>query len=487
MEMELASDDFVAAEALFNRSLTNVPNVRLWTVYLDYIRRRNDVNDPSGQARVTVQRSYEFVLDNVGIDKDAGKLWQDYIDFIKFGPGKIGGSGWQDQQKMDLLRKAYTKALCIPISNINALWKDYDQFENSLNKATGRKFLAERSPAYMTAKSANTALDNIIRGLQRHTLPRLRPAPHFEGAEQYSEQVALWKKWIAWEKSDPLDTQPDEPETLRKRVLYCYKQALMALRFCPELWVDAAEWSFDNKVVENGKEMGLHFLMEGIAANPESVLLALKHAERIEVTYTVEEGDEAKINYGIAVRAPYDKILDTLYSRGNDIKKKEDAEIAQLEAARATVAGDSKPASDDDEEEDSTPAPQDSPVKAIEQQIALKKQAYSAQATLLSKALTFVWIALARAMRRVQGKGDPKKQIGGMRKIFLDARNKGRLGSEIYIAVAKMEWKCYNDKAGGKIFERGAKLFPEDPIFIIEYIKYMIAHGDNTSKWPCDF
>ncbi len=96
--------------------------------------------------------------ENVGLDKDSGKIWLDYIQFIRFGPGTIGGSGWQDQQKMDQLRKAYQRAICVPISNVNILWKEYDQFEMGLNKMTGRKFLAERSPAYMSAKSANTAL-----------------------------------------------------------------------------------------------------------------------------------------------------------------------------------------------------------------------------------------------------------------------------------------------------------------------------------------
>ena len=50
--MELGLDNFVDAEQLFGRCLMTVPNVRLWTVYLNYIRRRNDLtNDTSGTAR----------------------------------------------------------------------------------------------------------------------------------------------------------------------------------------------------------------------------------------------------------------------------------------------------------------------------------------------------------------------------------------------------------------------------------------------------
>lgn len=131
------SNRFQDAEALFSRSLVNVPNVKLWTVYLNYIRRRYDLNnDPNGESRRILSMSYDFVIASVGIDRDSGQLWKDYIQFIKSGPGQVGGSGWQDQQKMDQLRKAYHRAITVPMFALTDLWKDYDQFEMSLNKTT---------------------------------------------------------------------------------------------------------------------------------------------------------------------------------------------------------------------------------------------------------------------------------------------------------------------------------------------------------------
>jgi cleavage stimulation factor subunit 3 len=78
------------------------------------------------------------VLESVGIDKDAGKLWQDFIEFIKSGPGTLGKQDWQSQSKMDLLRKAYQDAISIPTQAVETLWKDYSNFENGLNKMTVR-------------------------------------------------------------------------------------------------------------------------------------------------------------------------------------------------------------------------------------------------------------------------------------------------------------------------------------------------------------
>lgn len=135
--MELENDNFKGAEDIFGKCLLTVLDVQLWSTYLNYIRRMNDVNnDPSGTARATVQQAYEFVMDNIGIDAASGSLWQDYIQLLKSGPGHVGGQNWQDQQKMDYLRKAYQRAVTIPMSNLTTLWREYDQFEVGLNKVT---------------------------------------------------------------------------------------------------------------------------------------------------------------------------------------------------------------------------------------------------------------------------------------------------------------------------------------------------------------
>lgn len=498
IEMELGLDQFATAEQLFGRCLMTVPNVRLWTIYLNYIRRRNDLtNDTTGQARRTIAQSYEFVIDNIGIDRDSGTIWQDYIQFIKNGPGQIGGAGWQDQQKMDQLRKAYHRAITVPMSAVNTLWKEYDQFEMGLNKLTvsfaricrgdfsslffllahtiqGRKFIQERSPGYMSAKSANIALDNITRNLKRTNLPRLAPAPGFDGDQEFREQVEIWKKWIAWEKQDPLVLADDEPKVLKQRVMYCYKQALMALRFCPEIWVDAAEWCFRNDVRDNDSDTGTDMLLQGISANPESVLLAFKHADHVEANYPAKEGDTAE--YAKAVRKPFDDVLDTLYKMGDKVKEREKLEISTLRQAAAQDPS-TKPSIERDDEEEDERTPESS---AIEERAQAIQKGYAAESQILSRTISYVWVAMARAMRRIQGKGN--QTDGGLRKVFTDARQRGRLTSDVYVAVALLESVVYKDPVGAKIFERGARLFPNDEIFMIEYLKFLHSKDDTTSK-----
>ena len=135
--MENEAGERIKMEQIFSNTLMAIPHLQLWSMYVDHIRRvNNTVTDTTGNARTVIHQAYQIALQHVGIDKEAGRLWQEYIQFLKSWPGNVGGSGWQDQQKMDELRKTYQQAICIPNQAVTALWKEYDQFENGLNKVT---------------------------------------------------------------------------------------------------------------------------------------------------------------------------------------------------------------------------------------------------------------------------------------------------------------------------------------------------------------
>lgn len=329
----------------------------------------------------------------------------------------------------------------------------------------------------MSARSANTSLENLTRNLVRRTLPQLPPAPGFEGDQEYLKQVELWQKWIAWEQEDPLVLKSDEPDTYRQRVLYVYKQAVMALRFWPEIWVDAADWCFANNLEKEGDL----FLNDGQAANPESCLLVFKKADRLESTLATDEADKSPAERGAIVRAPFDQLFDTLYDMAKQLKTREARDLAKLEessALDASISAIISKAEDEDEESDSEKQAREA---AKEAQAKVIQHGYMIQADLLSRTISVAWIALMRAMRRVQGKGNNKDSNGGSRKIFSDARQRGKLTSDVYVAAALIEHHVYKDPAGTKIFERGSKLFPEDADFTLEYLKHLLSIGDTTN------
>lgn len=335
----------------------------------------------------------------------------------------------------------------------------------------------------MTARSANTALENITRGLVRANLPRLPPALGFDGDQEYLQQVELWRRWINWEQEDPLVLKDEDLKAYKERVLYVYKQAVMALRFWPEMWVEAAEWCFANGMEKDGIDLGMEFLTQGISANPESCLLAFKHADRLETILPIEEGEEGLARRGAAIREPYDRLQDALYDLIKKLKVRETREIARVEESAsldATITSVIEKVEEDDEDADRTDKLAKEAAKA--NQLKAVQQGFAIQTHLLSRTISFSWIALMRAMRRVQGKGKVGAVVGGSRQILNDARQKGRITSDVYVASALIEHHVYKDPAGTKIFERGAKLFPEDEVFILEYLKHLLSIGDTTSE-----
>ena len=335
-----------------------------------------------------------------------------------------------------------------------------------------KKFLQERSPSFMTARACLVELTNLTRGLRRETQPRLPPAPGCEGEDDWNYQVALWKKWIKWEKEDPVVLAKEDPAALRSRIIYAYKQALMALRFWPEMWFDAAEYCFDSDMDGQGME----FLKQGIQANPESPLLTFRYAERLEVATPVEDGEAGAVRKGQIVRKPYDELLTTLYELHSKMQAREREEVEKLE--EEVDAESARSQADDDEEDDDRRRPLNPKEKRIEE----LKQKSQSELLDLSRVISAVWIDLMRAMRRIQGHGRVNEPLGGSRQVFADARKKGKITSAVYVASALIEYHCYRDPAALKIFERGMKLFPSDEDFALEYLKHLVNINDITSK-----
>jgi cleavage stimulation factor subunit 3 len=332
----------------------------------------------------------------------------------------------------------------------------------------------------MTARTCYTQLQNMTRDLNRTSLPRLPPAPGFEGEADFMRQVRFWKEWIEWEKADNLVFKDEDVKIYRKRVLFTYKQALMALQFWPEMWYDAAEFCF-----ENGMEKeGVDFLKQGITANPESCLLAFKLADRIELTTTNDDGNDPGAKSRMAkVRDPYDKVLNALYDLAAKTKARESLEIAKIEESNSHRTNPVVSSHEPDEEIEEDPVETESKRAAVQAQIDAIKHDAATQTALLQKTISYAWVALIRAARRIQGKGMAGEKSGGFRVVFGDARKKGKITSDVYVENALIEYHCYKDPVGTKIFERGMKLFPEDENFALEYLKHLIAINDITSTY----
>lgn len=331
----------------------------------------------------------------------------------------------------------------------------------------------------MTAKQAYIALENKIQYLDRSTVPKFPPLPGFAGYEEYHAQVKIWRGWIEWEKEDPLVLKDEkQADAFKKRVLFIYQLALMSLRFDAQLWYDAAQYCFDNDLKDEGDKL----LNDGIDANPESCLLAFTKADRIE-TQTVSESDP--VARGLSVRAPYNKIIDALYELHKQSKDRFDREISETQERYAQEAqnemGGQGNGSDDEEEQGPDDAAKKEMLERQQAEVNAIKEKSEAQLLELKKLLTAVWVALIRAMRRVQGKGKPNADAPGSRGVLSEARKRGNVTSDLYIQCALTEWYCYKDPSCLRLFEKGTMLYPNDENFALEYIKHLINVSDLTN------
>ena len=82
-------DDDERLPALFSKCLRQVPNVELCKTYINYVRKKNMVPDLNPErlqiARNEVKDAFEFVVNLVGMDKESGGIWMDYLGFVKSG------------------------------------------------------------------------------------------------------------------------------------------------------------------------------------------------------------------------------------------------------------------------------------------------------------------------------------------------------------------------------------------------------------------
>lgn len=417
IDLELAHGDFQKVEKLFSRSLTTVYSVELWQNYLEYVLRMNNIQTGGDKARTTIHQTFDFVLDNIGLDRESGPIWAQYVEFVR---NKETPTTWEQQQQMDMLRKIYRKAICIPLNNLESLWHGYNTFENSINKSTARKFLAEKSATYMTARSSLRELQNLTSGLERSSLPHKR-----RWVRNEDRQIQLWRHWIAWEEKNPLEAT--ETSVVQSRIKFAYKQAVMTMWFYPEIWFEAADYALHQ---EDGTKEALEILDQGMKANPTSALLFFKAAEVLEAAGRKENA-----------RKMYQGLLDNLKAQLIKLEEK----LKQLQPENG---------------ETSNPSPKSAGIQKLVDSKCLE--------------ITFTYIALMKAVKRMDG-------IAQARQIFGECRKLNYSTYHIYIASASMELRNDKPDIATKIFEIGLKRFSLDVNYIKAYIDFLIRINDDTN------
>ncbi|KAI9638306.1 putative cleavage stimulation factor, 77kDa subunit [Dioszegia hungarica] len=456
INLESSLTNFSQVEVLFGQALkgpsggiTASADVNIWKAYLHYIRRQNPLGlgTPEEESkRRVITEAYEFALKQCGVDREAGDIWGEYIAFVADAKPK---NTWDTQTQQDSLRKIYQRAICIPLNNVEVLWKGYDAFESSVNKQTSKKFLAERSPAYMTARTALRELRSLTDVLPHPIIP---PTPTFSDSDR--QLVNSWKAYLKWEEGNPLVIA--DPETLAGRIGYAMRRCLAEMRHFPELW----HYAGNHYIKEQKTNEAAEVLNAGVVACPKSILL----------TFATAEIEEDRKLFSEA-HALFTNLLDQL---AHDMDALNDRIAQEVIAAKGPEIP--RPATDGMDIDGEGPmAVYNRVMDEREERGRLVSERRGKEADELRNAMGVVWVMYMRYARRAEG-------IKGARAIFAKARKSPHVTWHIYEASALMEYHVNKDSGVAiRIFELGFKLFSDDVDYVIKYLQFLLNVNDDTN------
>ncbi|KAK7053797.1 mRNA 3'-end-processing protein RNA14 [Favolaschia claudopus] len=437
-------------EQLLNKFLRTSPSVELWRFYLDYVLRVNVT--PSPTTRETVRKSYDYALSHIGYDRDSGSaIWAEYIQFLRNAPE---GSTWDNQQKMDAVRKAQNQAVQLPLDNVEQLWAQLESYETSLNKTTAKKIMTDLSPAHMQARTVLRQLNIHLQGLgTSNTNGIFLPAPP-TFSPQERQLIGRWKSYLKWEEGNPLELEEKDRATLVARVGHAYRKAVIRMRYYPEIWFMAYTWC--TSVGQNAE--ALSFLRSGLEANPESFVLTYAYVELLEKAELKKDQRDFS-----TIHSVYERFIGGLR-----------AHLARLTELAAQLDVTTKEATE--EPKDESGSLESIPANSATAAPGLNSR-YQAELVERKRHYANAWIAYMRFARRSQGQTT-------CRETFSKARKDEYVGWEVYEAAALTEYRCNSEDGrlvASRIFETGMKKFGTDASYVLAHLSFLLTVNDENN------
>ncbi|CAI5441860.1 unnamed protein product [Caenorhabditis angaria] len=296
IEHELRSKNFENVEKIFARCLVSVLNIDLWKCYVHYIF---ETKGQLSTFREKMAQAYDFALEKVGLDLQSHVIYTEYIAFLK----KVPAVGqYAENQRITAVRRVYQRAIATPLHNLDAIWNEYCVYEKTINSTLAEKLIVERSREYQQSRKVEREMENLTRGLNRQAVS-VPP----KGTTAELKQVELWKKYIQWEKTNPLETE--EYGQFAKRVIYAYEQALLCLGYYPEIWYEAALFLQEaSKSLEEKGDVKTSLILkqETIQLFERAINGLMKESKLIYFAYADFEEDRMKFEN---VKSIYDRLL----------------------------------------------------------------------------------------------------------------------------------------------------------------------------------
>ncbi|KAL6514583.1 Cleavage stimulation factor subunit 77 [Orobanche gracilis] len=262
VEALMAVNNDETARQVFSRCLLNCLQVPLWRCYIRFIRKINDMKGMEGQEET--KKAYEFMLNYVGADISSGPVWMEYIEYLKSVPAQ---TTLGESQRMTAIRKTYQRAIVMPSHHVEQLWRDYENFENTVSRALAKGLVSEYQPKYNSARAVYRERKKYVDEIDWNMLA-IPPS----GSVKEEMQWMAWKKLLSFEKSNP---QRCDNASANKRIVFAYEQCLMYLYHYPDIWYDYAMWHAKG----GSRDSAIKIFQRALKALPDSEMLKYAYAE----------------------------------------------------------------------------------------------------------------------------------------------------------------------------------------------------------------
>ncbi|KAJ6808847.1 cleavage stimulation factor subunit 77 [Iris pallida] len=262
VEAYMAVNNDEATKQIFSRCLLNCLQISLWRCYINFIRKDNEKKGAQGLEET--KKAFDFMLSYVGTDIASGPVWIEYITFLKSMPVS---TAQEESHRMTSVRKVYQKAIVTPTHYVDQLWKDYENFENSVSRALAKGLLSEYQPKFNSARAVYREQKKYVDEIDWNML-----AVPPNGSYKEEQQCRAWKQYLAFEKGNP---QRIDSASSNRRVTFTYEQCLMYLYHYPDIWYDYATWHTKNGSIDSASKV----FQRALKAIPDSDLLKYAYGE----------------------------------------------------------------------------------------------------------------------------------------------------------------------------------------------------------------
>lgn len=258
---------YTEAERLFAYALPQSYSIELCRAYLEYVQ------DVKHVAPTTVIDAYEYCTRLMKYEMSSHHLWGDYISMLK---RMSVQSAVDDAQRTRWIRSAFQRAVCLPLHNLDNIWRSFESFESTLGGGSSSVAVQQFHGAYIRARAEARSRKNRREKIQVTALavPPRRGTP-------IMEQAKHWANYIRAEASNLQDLDDSE---LDERVIFAHEQRLVCMYRMPDAWMDYASYMARRCVSSTCRALSdsIQIMVRANRALPDCLLISFSLARLYE-------------------------------------------------------------------------------------------------------------------------------------------------------------------------------------------------------------